>query len=262
MALLGAAQACGFDGQDSTALAGRDHDEDGVDDAVDPCPHLYSATPHADTDGDGVGNECDPDNTVQHRREFFDGFYEPPSAEIWEAVGYGAFASWQPAEVEGRRYVRQPGSTSGRRQLRLKKQLELATVVAGVKVEDVPTATHSRRVGVFVADLSTLASGTYGVCAMARGERMDAMTASIYLGDVPATAGGSDDWNDLVGESLVSARHTVEASTATVHCTLRRGTAARRPTVSRDGSQRFGHLGLYTEGLSAMFDYVFVVTAR
>lgn len=52
-------------------------------DACDLCPHLASGGgPHADLDGDGVGDACDPRSDIAHCLEWFDGFSEGTAAEI------------------------------------------------------------------------------------------------------------------------------------------------------------------------------------
>jgi hypothetical protein len=45
-------------GVDTVQPAGHDEDGDGIDDALDNCPHIAGST--ADGDGDGVGDLCDP----------------------------------------------------------------------------------------------------------------------------------------------------------------------------------------------------------
>lgn len=46
-------------------------------DACDPCPHVaapVAGAPHADVDGDGVGDDCDPSLTERNCWRWFDGF--------------------------------------------------------------------------------------------------------------------------------------------------------------------------------------------
>lgn len=52
----------GADAGIDAVLANHDEDADGIDDAIDPCPHLPDVT--ADQDGDGVGDLCDPNPAV------------------------------------------------------------------------------------------------------------------------------------------------------------------------------------------------------
>jgi len=55
----------------SDALTGHDEDRDGIDDGIDPCPHLASAN-LGDTDGDGIGDDCDPyPNLLGDERYFY-----------------------------------------------------------------------------------------------------------------------------------------------------------------------------------------------
>lgn len=63
------------DGTTACASAvGHDEDGDGVDDACDGCPHLFTAE-QSDRDGDGVGDECDPEPDIPRQRiAFFDPF--------------------------------------------------------------------------------------------------------------------------------------------------------------------------------------------
>jgi hypothetical protein len=54
-------------------------------DACDPCPHrgsMPAGAPHLDSDGDGLGDECDPDNSVWHCLRWFDGFSEGGATAI------------------------------------------------------------------------------------------------------------------------------------------------------------------------------------
>ena len=69
----------GFDATDAhdgsvgpdVLLAGHDEDLDGLDDNLDPCPHIAGTAD--DDDGDGVGNACDP-STGMEKIALFDAF--------------------------------------------------------------------------------------------------------------------------------------------------------------------------------------------
>ena len=76
--VCGIAAGCrfGFDAQsqDGAIVRGHDEDRDGIDDGLDVCPHVADPE-QLDTDGDRVGDVCDPNPTqpIDHL-VFFDGF--------------------------------------------------------------------------------------------------------------------------------------------------------------------------------------------
>ncbi|HEY4058948.1 MAG TPA: hypothetical protein VGM39_20175 [Kofleriaceae bacterium] len=51
---------------DAAVLANHDEDGDGLDDAIDPCPHIFGDA--SDADEDGVGDACDPDPQVGNEK--------------------------------------------------------------------------------------------------------------------------------------------------------------------------------------------------
>ncbi|MBS1121738.1 MAG: hypothetical protein H6Q90_3966, partial [Deltaproteobacteria bacterium] len=66
----------GGDGPTSdVVLTGHDEDHDGIDDAIDPCPHLAIGD-HGDDDHDGIGNACDPYPDVAGDERYFYSFVE------------------------------------------------------------------------------------------------------------------------------------------------------------------------------------------
>lgn len=54
-------------------LANHDEDGDGRDDAIDNCPHVANVD-QQNSDGDGVGDACDPSGTTTETIAFFDPF--------------------------------------------------------------------------------------------------------------------------------------------------------------------------------------------
>jgi hypothetical protein len=60
------------------------HDQDSTGDACDTCPHLSLSSADIDSDGDGLGNGCDPRiNTPGDSRQLFVGFYSAADISGW-----------------------------------------------------------------------------------------------------------------------------------------------------------------------------------
>ncbi len=240
----------------------RDHDGDGVDDDRDGCPHLASAT-QADADADGIGDACDPSNSVRHRRVLFEGFYEALAADQWEVAGYGTLADWTIVVEGGKSYLRQNSSEAGRRQLRWRQPVTAAHVLAEAVV-DSAMPDGQRTVGVLLADRSTLSSGSYGVCAVQRpsGGAAEQVLAAFYLADTAMTNSVSP-WNSsLEGTTLLGGSHSQGGTEGRIDCELRRGSQGTSLFVARPETTANGLIGLHTEGVAASFDYLFVIAPR
>lgn len=260
--LLGVGPGCGFDGTGGRGAGDRDHDGDGVDDELDGCPHLFTQV-QADADDDGIGDGCDPSDSVRHRRVLFEGFYEAPTEDQWGVAGYGTLAEWSIVVVGSKSYLRQDSSQAGRRQLRWRQAVASAHVVAEVMV-DSAEAQGPRGVGVLLGDRSTLSSGSYGVCAVQRpsGSSAEQVLASFYLADTAMTNSVAPWSSSLEGTTVVHAEHTQAGVEGRIDCELRRGTQGRSLSAARPEPVANGLIGLHTEGVAASFDYLFVIAPR
>lgn len=260
--LLGAGQACGFEGMGTSTGGDRDHDGDGVDDELDGCPHLATLA-QADADDDGIGDACDPSNSVRHRRVLFEGFYEALAAGQWEVAGYGTLADWTIVVEGGKSYLRQGSGQAGRRQLRWRQAVASAYVVAEVAVGSV-AAEGTRGVGLLLGDRSTLSSGSYGVCAVRRpsGSSAEQVLAGFYLADTPMSDSVSPWSQSLEGATLIRGWHSQVGVEGRVDCELQRGSHRTPLFVARQETSANGLVGLHTEGVAASFDYLFVIAPR
>jgi hypothetical protein len=73
---------------DARACGTLDEDTDAVPDSCDVCPGLPDPDQADDGDHDGVGNACDPNQSVIHRRLRFDGFADAATDALrWPSVG-------------------------------------------------------------------------------------------------------------------------------------------------------------------------------
>lgn len=260
--LLGAGSACGFEGTGASSPGDRDHDGDGVDDERDSCPHLATLS-QADADDDGIGDACDPSNSVRHQRVLFEGFYEAPTEAQWAVAGYGAWTDWVIVVRDGRSYLRQSSSQAGRRQLRWRQPVPSAHVLAEAVVDSV-MPDGQRGVGVLLADRSTLSSGSYGVCAVQRpsGSGAEQVLAAFYLADTAMTNSVSPWSSSIEGTTLLRGWHSQGGAEGRIDCELQRGAQSRSLFAARPEAVASGLVGMHTEGVSALFDYLFVIAPR
>jgi hypothetical protein len=233
----------------------RDHDHDGRGDACDVCPHI--ADDGADQDGDGVGDACDPRPTQPGDHiAFFEGFYDPPIA--WTPVEGGA--TWtvsngavaQPATDTAYQIVREamPG-------------LDNVFVQARVRVDQLTTNILLQQDVGLVLGYQT--NDSYYFCGIAPalfGSEVDAgKVTSTILGDVFDHASGAfadglqGDWATFTARTSQPAG----GSTTTISCNVTRNTVTGSATHDVVAAAA-GPIGFRTEGASASFDYVFVVS--
>lgn len=255
-------------------LVQRDHDGDGRGDVCDPCPHLADGS-HADADGDGIGEVCDLFPSAKNPPAYFNGFYEAPAAAEWEVPGNGgAMSDWVVVERGGKVGWRQMREDVDRRhQLLLKVPREQHHVSSLVMVDSItPGGASQIRTATVTTGFERFDSGggvdVYFSCGLRhdRTNSNETVVASVQRDDTPqgdnqvAWAGG------MVGVAVpIVVRATRTGSTtprqggSMVRCTAGASTAGIDP-----GSPYYpdGKVGLRTYGVTAWFDYIFVVDPR
>lgn len=232
----------------------HDHDDDARGDACDGCPHLVDTD--IDTDGDGVGNACDPRPTEPGDRiAFFEGFYTEPA---WRSV-IGA-NTWE--TIDGT--LRQP-STQAAFQLVRDDTPNLGSVFvdARVRINALAGGGPSRRSAGIV--LSYRDTNHYVFCGLASAPPNG---AEVNAGQVTTDFWGNSQYDytpgwfpaQMSGEwlTLQARTTTTPAGDTRIDCVSHRATATGNASFEGDAEIE-GDIGLRTNGVDASFDYVFVV---
>ncbi|HET9623109.1 MAG TPA: thrombospondin type 3 repeat-containing protein [Kofleriaceae bacterium] len=246
----------------------RDHDGDGMGDECDPCPHLAGAATDPDGDGDGIADACDPQRDKKNARPYFNGFYDPPDAAWAVAAGGGARSDWAVVQAADHALGWQQTVVDGSH----RHQLVLAGAHADVAIDAVltvgqiaPADTTSPLRGAEVAYGFTAANTTYFSCGITRDTSrasnntvlaLNELQTDTIVGNVQRT----DTWPTALDNSRI---HLAGASAAhgantDLSCTGSTGGAPIQLS-SGAGGPPDGQIGLHTYGVSAWFDYVFVV---
>lgn len=246
-------------------LIQRDHDEDGRGDACDLCPHLASAG-DPDADADGIGAACDPDDAVKNPPAEFNGFYDPPSAAEWMAApGGGVLSDWEHVQTADKRlWWKQKTLDSGRHQL-LRNRAD---------IDEVRVDTSYRIHAVYPADGASLIRSTGISFAFS----FEAGVSSYFdchlrhnltsLNSNPVLSSYSDD---ISTDEVVSGRSIAflerDFRTEAEHDSRQANGYSPMSCRIENISNMFGDstldlagkIGLRTFGMTASFDYVFIV---
>jgi hypothetical protein len=251
-----------------------DSDGDGINDAVDNCPHVANPDQHdkdgdlrgdacdvcphiadtgADFDGDGVGDACDPRPTEPGDHiAFFDGFY---TTTAWTPVTGGAW------EIDSGA-LRQPSADGSFQIMRPETPAPNNVFVeARVRVNAMTQVVGARQAVGLVAGYQD--TDNYFFCGL----------ASTYYGSEveagrvdPIVPGGSFSYNpsdfgdQMTGDWIVLQARTTQAAGNYTHLDCTGARAAAHGDAGYDtNSDAAGEISLRTNGVDASFDYVFVV---
>jgi len=251
----------------------RDHDGDGRGDECDLCPHLTSAMSNIDTDGDGIGDACDPEPAVANPAPYWNGFYDPPDA-MWSARR-GSISDWEVVRRDdgkiGWRQKVLDGTT--RHQILLAGRRQEHWVQTVISVESIDTsqqpALRSATVSYGFEDLGTMDG--YFSCGVRQNNQNNMSDVVVALQHDEANTLDTSvmSWGGaLVGTTVaVSARAdrigstSPDQGTSSLSCAGVEGAKTKSATVS-SVVRPDGQVGLRTFGMTAWFDYIFVVEPR
>ncbi len=250
----------------------RDHDLDGRGDACDLCPHLASAAPDDDPDGDAIGSPCDPEPAVRNPAPFWNGFYDEPDAAWQVPPKGGARGDWGLVRREdGALGWRQNALDVGqRRQLLLDGERAEHFVQTRMIVDEIagpggPTALRSATVSYGFGPSG--GQDLYFSCGVRRdvvlGTSDVVMAVQLDDGNVNGLV-DADGWGvNLEGTPIaVTARaDRTPPGGAALRCTGSDGTTERAPDVGT-GARPAGQIGLRAFGVRVWFDYIFAVEPR
>ena len=234
----------------------RNHDSDDFGDACDMCPHVVDLG--KDTDGDGVGDGCDPRPTTPGDRiAFFEGFYTDPS---WTAVEGGAWtltldgAMHQPSVASAFQLVRNDTPNLGK-----------VFIDAKIRIYAVSPNNQMRRATGVVMGYRD--ANHYMFCGLASAT-LSVQEAEVQAGQVSTDFFGNprydylpaDFQDDMPGDWMIVQATTAPADWGNTHvdCVTHRAGVTGHAAFTGDAGIE-GDVGIRTNGADASFDYVFVV---
>lgn len=257
-------------------LVQRDHDGDGRGDACDLCPHLAADDDddEEDADGDGIGAACDPDDSVKNAPAEFNGFYDPPSAAQWLIPGgAGALADWELVQTDDKRlWWKQKTLDAGRHQLlRNTPNIDTVHIETELRIHQIQPGTGQntlRSAGVAFGFEPDGGTDYYFSCSLRHN------TSNLANDLIVGSYANSDATNESAAEAWSGA--LLERDIHIRAGSIRRGGAGGGDSrlecegaskdpgndldLTRDSVLRPpGKVGLRTFGVTASFDYIFIV---
>lgn len=246
----------GFDDPDAAVDAQmcpivHDEDNDSLDDACDPCPHV--AGDAADMDGDGVGDACDPQPTLAVQRI---AFFDPFTTRLAE---WGSLSNFT-LEQDQLRAISMSPQTSYT--TLAQPTGETRIVVSGTVNAIYATTPHSISIVFGFNNGGTNwhyvqffdVSGGNGTIDIAKSENSaySSIVQTTYAGDLPVGA-----WQMQIDES-VAAQHIRLASTlgGSPQMTLDADTST--PTILTASPD----MSLMVRNADVVLDYLIVITSQ
>jgi hypothetical protein len=231
-------------------------DDDDRGDVCDRCPHMTgtdTATSDGDSDADGVGDQCDP-RVGMDRFVVFRGFHTAADADGF-VVNTGP-EEWMVASGQ----MRQTGTTDDTHELLWRTEaLDDVAVATAIHIDAVSGASQTRSAAVIGAYTDAEPDDFYSCALRADNPGGAAMLAAYHYDNPPFT----NDWDQvsyggtmvsgLAGAVTLVARTTGSASQ--LNC--RAGSTLNDLDV--EGYTPAGYPGLRALGVTASFDYFFVV---
>jgi hypothetical protein len=254
----------------------RDHDLDGRGDACDLCPHIASAS-DLDSDGDGIGMACDPNDGEKNRPAEFDGFYDPPSNSRWviPSTDAGQFSDWKLEQTADKRiwWTQTSADTKRHQLIRNRPDIGEVYVESAFRIHTFAAGAGAdvlRAAGVTYGYFRQSNTDFYFVCGLRHNTSTNSTTgaSTAYTDDTFRASESSEmPWSGALAERDVQALGVSTRVTrggpggdSRMNCNA----LASDPTASAapiSNSQFFpdGKVGLRTYGMTASFDYIFIV---
>jgi hypothetical protein len=227
---------------------------------------------NVDTDTDGIGDACDPEPAIANPKPYWNGFYDAPES-AWRART-GAVSDWEVVRRDdGTIGWRQKVLDGTRRQILISGTRQESWVQTAIAVDGIDTSQQPamRAAGVsYGFEALTFFDGYFG-CGVRQNNQSNASEVLVALVHDEANTGDAQTiaWGGtLVGTTVaVTARGDRTGSTtpgqggSMLSCVGFDGMKRENPMVSTS-ARPDGQVGLHTIGMTALFDYIFIVEPR
>jgi hypothetical protein len=225
-----------------------------------------------DADTDGIGDACDPEPNAANPAPYWNGFYEAPDT-LWSAVA-GSAADWGLVARDGKLGWQQKTLDQGRHQLLhtqryLESFIQSSIIVDAIADSTVPALRSATVTYGYERITSQDAYYSCGMLWNTGGTGTSSLVVGLQHDDLFTVEVSTTGWiGGFVGKTIdVTGRGDRTGSpqpnngNSALRCGGTDGTVAQ--TAMYNSIQRpDGQIGLRTFGMTAWFDYIFVVEPR